>query len=124
METFDYEAVLFGNTPSDVVPDLQTTVWYSSGANHFWYPNQSKPATRWEEQIDSLTTNLIQSLDDAVRKKASFQVQEIWMREMPAIATVAPDILSGWRNTLGNIQPSILIPYLLWNVEELTKRTR
>ncbi len=124
MGTFDYEAILFGNTPSDVVPDLQTTVWYSSGANHFWYPNQSKPGTRWEEQIDSLTTSLIQSLDDAVRKKASFQVQEIWVREMPAIATVAPNILSGWRNTVGNIQPSILIPYLLWNVEELTKRTR
>jgi peptide/nickel transport system substrate-binding protein len=124
MSTFDYEAVLFGNTPSDVVPDLQTTVWYSSGDDHFWHPNQSKPSTRWEEQLDGLTTSLIQSLDDAARKKASFQVQEIWLREMPAIATVAPNILSGWRNTVGNIQPSILIPYLLWNVEELTKRAR
>ena len=124
MGSFDYEAVLFGNTPTDVVPDLQTTVWYTSGANHFWYPNQSKPATRWEEQIDSLTTSLIQSLDNEVRKKASFQVQEIWMREMPAIATVAPNILSGWKITVGNIQTSILMPYILWNVEELTKRAR
>ena len=124
MGTFDYEAVLYGNTPSDVVPDLQTTFWYSSGANHFWYPAQSKPSTPWEEQIDNLTTGLIQSLDDAMRKKASFQVQEIWLKEMPAIATVAPNILSGWRNTVGNIQPSILIPYLLWNVEELTKSSR
>ncbi|MBZ5497259.1 MAG: ABC transporter substrate-binding protein [Acidobacteriia bacterium] len=122
--SFDYEAILLSNTPTDVVPDLQTDLWYSSGGNHFWYPEQSKPNTPWEAEVDSLTTRLVQSLDDAVRKKAFFQVQEIWAREMPAIATVAPNILTGWRNNLGNIRPSILVPYLLWNVEELTKRTR
>jgi peptide/nickel transport system substrate-binding protein len=124
MNTFEYEAVLFGNTPTDVVPDLQSTIWYSGGANHFWYPSQSKPATGWEQQVDSLTTEFIQSLDDPTRKRAFRQVQDIWIREMPAIATLAPDILSGWSNSVGNVQPSILLPYLLWNVEELTKRMR
>lgn len=122
--TFEYEAMLFGSTPSDVAPDLQTTFWYSGGTNHFWYPNQSKPATKWEEQIDQITTSMIQSLDNEVRKKAFFQLQEIWVREMPAIATVAPNILSGWNNAVGNVRPSILVPYLLWNVEELTRRAR
>jgi peptide/nickel transport system substrate-binding protein len=124
VSTFNYEAVLFGNTPNDIVPDLQADVWHSSGQSHFWFPSQTKPNTQWEGEIDSFTNQLVRSLDDALRKKAFFQVQEIWVREMPAIATFAPNILSGWKNTLGNIRPSILVPYLLWNVEELTKRTR
>jgi peptide/nickel transport system substrate-binding protein len=124
MGTLEYEAILYGSTPSDIVPDLQSTEYYSSGSNHFWHPNQSKPATKWEEQMDHLTTALIQSLDDKVRKQSTNQIQEIWLREMPAIATVAQNILSGWSHAVGNTQPSILIPYLLWNVEELTKRSR
>jgi peptide/nickel transport system substrate-binding protein len=122
--TFEYEAILLSNTPTDVVPDLQTDMWYSSGVNHFWYPNQAKPNTSWESEIDALTTRMVQSLEEPVRKKSCFQVQEIWARQLPSIAIVAPDILSGWRNSIGNVAPSILVPYLLWNVEELTKRSR
>lgn len=122
--SFNYEAVLLGRTPSDIVPDLQADLWYSSSGNHFWHPNQSKPGTAWEADIDSLTTRMVQSRDPDVRRKACFQVQQIWARQMPAIPTVAPNILSGWRNTVGNVRPSILVPYLLWNVDELTKRTR
>ena len=48
LKSFDYEAILFGPTPTDIVPDLQADLWYSSGASHFWYPNQSKPGTAWE----------------------------------------------------------------------------
>ncbi len=122
--SYNYEAVLLGRTPSDIVPDLQADLWYSSSANHFWHPNQSKPGTTWESEIDALTTQMVHSLDAAVRKKACDRVQQIWAQEMPAIPTVAPNILSGWRNTVGNVRPSILVPYLLWNVEELTRRAR
>jgi len=123
-QSFDYEAMLFGFTPSDVVPDLQADLWYSSGGSHFWHPNQTNPGTPWEAEIDSLTTRLVQSLDPDVRRKAFSQVQEIWAAQMPAIATVAPNQLTAWRNTLGNIRPSVLPPFLLWNSEELTKRGR
>jgi peptide/nickel transport system substrate-binding protein len=122
--TFDYEAILFGLTPSDIVPDLQADLWYSSGASHFWFPNQPKPDTPWEAEMDSLTARLVQSLDQGERKKAFLQVQEIWARQLPAIATYAPDFLTGWGNAVGNTRPSILPPFLLWNSEELTKRTR
>ncbi len=122
--SYNYEAALLGRTPSDIVPDLQADLWYSSSANHFWYPNQSKPSTAWEAEIDALTTRMVQSTDSAVRREACFQVQKIWAQQMPAIPTVAPNILSGWRNNVGNVRPSILVPYLLWNVEELTKRMR
>jgi peptide/nickel transport system substrate-binding protein len=124
LKSFEYEAILLGPTPTDIVPDLQADLWYSSGASHFWYPNQSRPGTTWEATLDALTTRLVQTLDPAVRMKAFAQMQEIWAKQMPAIPTVAPNILSGWKHTVGNIRPSILVPYLLWNTAELTKRAR
>jgi peptide/nickel transport system substrate-binding protein len=122
LKSFDYEAILFGPTPTDIVPDLQADLWYSSGASHFWYPNQSKPGTAWEAELDALTTRLVQTLDPAVRLQAFAQMQEIWSKQLPAIPTVAPSVLSGWKNDVGNVRPSILVPYLLWNAAELTKR--
>ena len=122
--TYEYEAILLSNTPTDVVPDLQTDMWYSHGVNHFWYPSQAKPGTAWEAEIDALTTRMVQSLQEPVRRQSCYQVQEIWARQMPSVAIVAPNILSGWRNSIGNVSPAILVPYLLWNVDELTKRSR
>ena len=49
-------------------------------------------------------------------------MQEIWSKQLPAIPTVAPSVLSGWKNDVGNVRPSILVPFLLWNTAELTKR--
>ena len=74
--------------------------------------------------MDTLTTRLVQTLDPAARMKTFVQMQEIWARHIPAIPTMAPNILSGWNNAVGNLRPSILVPYLLWNAAELTKRTR
>jgi ABC-type transport system substrate-binding protein len=72
--------------------------------------------------VDRHIARLVRSLDPAERRQAFFEVQRIWSRELPAIPTVAPDILVGWSNRLGNLLPSILPPHLLWNVEELTKK--
>jgi peptide/nickel transport system substrate-binding protein len=120
LDSFDYEAVLFGLTPTDVAPDLQTDLWYSRGKNHFWHPGQQKPQTPWEAEIDKFTSELTRSVNPAVRLSACHRIQAIWAREMPAIPTIAPHVLVGWNNKVGNIRPSILVPHLLWNAEELT----
>jgi len=122
LNRLDYEAILFAFTPTDVVPDLQTDFWYSSGKNHAWAPAQEKPQTAWEADVDRHIARLVRSLDPAERRQAFFEVQRIWSRELPAVPTVAPDILVGWSNRLGNLLPSILPPHLLWNAEELTKK--
>jgi len=70
LKSFDYEAILFGPTPTDIVPDLQADLWYSSGASHFWHPHQSKPDTAWEAELDTLTTRLGANTDPAVRLQA------------------------------------------------------
>jgi peptide/nickel transport system substrate-binding protein len=122
LESYDYEAVLFGFTPTDVAPDLQTDLWYSSGKTHFWCPDQEKPLRSWEATMDSLVSTLIKSLNPSVRKSAFDQVQSIWARQAPAIPTIAPNILVGWSGKLGNVRPSIMRPHLIWNVEEISKR--
>ncbi len=119
--SFDYEAILFGIAPLDVTPDLQTNLWYSSGNIHLWQPNQKKPERPWEASIDALMSKLVRSMDPAVRKASFNQVQDLWARQMPAIPTLAPNILTGWSNKLGNIRPSIVPPHLIWNAEEITK---
>jgi peptide/nickel transport system substrate-binding protein len=120
MESFDYDAILFGITPTDVVPDLQTDLWYSGGRLHFWYPAQEKPYYPWEAELDQLASRLVRTLAPATRRKIFYDIQALWAKEMPAISTIAPNIIVGWRNTVGNVNPSILVPHLLWNAEELT----
>jgi peptide/nickel transport system substrate-binding protein len=124
LDSFEYEAVLFGFTPTDIAPDLQTDLWYSSGKIHFWCPNQAKPERPWEAGMDSLISQLVKSIDPVVRKSSFDQVQELWAKQMPAIPTIAPNILVGWSNRLGNVRPSILTPHVLWNIEEIYKKSR
>ncbi len=74
--------------------------------------------------MDQLTTMLVRSSQIAARKETFAQIQDIWARELPAIPLVAPNILPGWNNRIGNVRPSIIAPQLLWNAEELTKSSR
>lgn len=120
--SFDYDAVLFGLARTDVMPELESDLWYSSGNIHLWNPGQKEPVRHWEATIDSLISKLVISMDPAVRKESFHQAQEIWAAQMPAIPIVSPNILVGWSNRLGNVQPSILAPHLIWNAEELTIR--
>ncbi|MGQ9662485.1 MAG: ABC transporter substrate-binding protein [Kiritimatiellia bacterium] len=120
METFDYEAILFGLIPTDVVPDLQTDLWYSSGRLHFWYPAQPRPHYPWEATLDELTSRLVRALDPRARRELCNRMQELWVQEMPAIPIIAPNVIVGWKSTVGNVSPSTLVPHLLWNAEELT----
>jgi peptide/nickel transport system substrate-binding protein len=121
LSSFDYEAVLFGFTGTDVTPDLQTNLWYSGGNIHFWQPNQKRPERAWEAGIDSLISKLVRSITPSDRKTSFNQAQDIWATHMPAIPTFAPNMLVGWSNSLGNVRPSILAPHLIWNAEEITK---
>jgi peptide/nickel transport system substrate-binding protein len=124
LASFDYEAILFGFTPTDVAPDLQTDLWYSSGSIHFWNPNQKKPAFPWESAADELISRLVTTTDPSVRKASFDKAQSIWSVQMPVIPTIASNVLVGWSNKLGNLRPSILAPHLIWNAEEITKRIK
>jgi hypothetical protein len=47
------------------------------------------------------------------------RVQEIVAEELPVICLVSPNILVGAANRVGNFRPAILVPYALWNIDQL-----
>ena len=93
--SFDYEAILFGFTPTDVAPDLQASLWYSNGAKHFWRPSQEKPAFPWESTVDALISRLVTGMDPAVQESGLRPGSDHLATEMPAIPTFASDISGG-----------------------------
>jgi ABC-type transport system substrate-binding protein len=56
----------------------------------------------------------------AERRKALFdRVQEIAGEQAPVLYLLNHNALVGWSPALRNVQPSVLPPRLLWNVDEI-----
>jgi peptide/nickel transport system substrate-binding protein len=103
--TFDWEAVILGLT-GGIEPHFGSNVWQSSGHLHLWYPNQNRPATRWEAKIDEIFDKAVQELDPIKRKRLYDQWQEIVADKLPLIYTVLPASISAVRNKFGNLYPT------------------
>jgi ABC-type transport system substrate-binding protein len=56
------------------------------------------------------------------RKKSYDRVQQILDENQPFIFLATPNILVGAKDNIGNVQPTVLEPYALWNVETLFLR--
>jgi len=117
--SYNYEAAMMGLVSGDADPTSEMNVWLSSGETHLWHPNQDKPATPWESEMDQLMQRQLVTLDYAKRKLLYDRVQEIVAENLPIICLVSPNILVGAANRVGNFRPAILVPYALWNVEQL-----
>ena len=119
LTSYDYEAAVMGLVSGDADPTSEMNVWMSNGETHLWHPNQTKPATPWEAEMDRLMQQQLVTLDYAKRKTLYDRVQEIVAQDLPVICLVSPNILVGASNRIGNFQPAILDPYTLWNIDEL-----
>lgn len=119
LTNYDYEAAIMGLVSGDADPTSEMNVWMSNGDTHLWHPNQSKPSTSWEAEMDRLMQQQLVTLDYARRKKLYDRVQEIVAQDLPVICLVSPNILVGASDRVGNFQPAILDPYTLWNIDEL-----
>ena len=119
LTTYDYEAAVMGLVSGDADPTSEMNVWMSNGDTHLWHPNQAKPATSWEAEMDRLMQQQLVTLDYAKRKKLYDRVQEIVAQDLPVICLVSPNILVGASDRVGNFQPAILDPYTVWNIDEL-----
>jgi peptide/nickel transport system substrate-binding protein len=118
-QTKEYDACVMGIASLDADPNTDINVWLSSGGTHLWNPSQAHPATLWEAEIDRLIDEQMTAQTFAQRKKLYDRAQEILAENQPMIFLASPDILAGAKNSLGNFQPAVLEPYLLWNVEQL-----
>ena len=118
-QTREYEACVLGLVSFDADPTAEMNVWLSGGGTHLWNPSQAHPATTWEAEIDKLMEQQLDAPNYEQRKKSFDRVQEILAENQPMIFLASPDILAGAKNSIGNFHPTVLEPYVLWNVEQL-----
>ena len=115
-----FEAIMFYFTYTNLDPAMSPDLWLSSGSAHIWNIGQSKPATDWEKEIDDKMITVMSSLDQAERRRAFDEIQQIFANNLPAIYFVAPRLYMATSTRVGGLSPSILRPQLLWDVERMT----
>jgi peptide/nickel transport system substrate-binding protein len=115
----DYDAVLLGLSVTDPDPSSFTTFVQSSSGNHQWYPKQTKPATDWEARLDQLDNEQAHELDPARRKAIFRDMQIIVAEQLPIIPIVARHFTSAANARVGNYRPGPILPFSLWNVDEM-----
>jgi peptide/nickel transport system substrate-binding protein len=118
-QSFDYESCLLGLTNVDLDPAAVMNVWLSSANNHQWNPNQASPATSWEAEIDRLMVAQSAALSAQKRKAYFDKVQEIVWEQAPFLYLVNKNALVAIAPTIRNVNPSVLRPQALWNIEML-----
>lgn len=117
----NYEACLLGHPNIDPDPNALLNEWLSSSPDHQWNPSQKTPATPWEAEIDRNMQLQATSPDPRVRHAAVDRVQQIVADQQPYIYLVHPDPLVAVSPALRGVQPSILQPALVWNIESIRR---
>ena len=117
-----FDAALWGIASGDADPNADMNVWASSGPLHVWNlkPLPGAPARRlepWEEEIDRLMTAQMTATTFAARKAAYDRVQGLISTNLPVIFLASPHVLAAADRSLGNFEPAVTDPVLLWNVD-------
>jgi peptide/nickel transport system substrate-binding protein len=121
-QSYDYDAALLGVSPSEPDPSAYANLLRSSSPAHQWHPQQTKPATAWEARIDELLAAQARATNAAQRLAHFREIQIILAEQLPIIPLVARHLTSAAQQRVGNYRPSALLPYSLWNAEELFVR--
>lgn len=119
LKTYDYDAILFGLSQTDVEPSSNASFLLSSGSTHQWRPKQKTPATEWEARIDQLFADQGAERDPQKRLALFSEIQSIMRDEMPVVPIVSRHVATAVAKKVGNYSPSGILPYSLWNVEDL-----
>jgi peptide/nickel transport system substrate-binding protein len=116
----DFESIMFFFAATSLDPAMNPDFWFSSGASHIWNIGQKVPATAWEKEIDDLMLQITAQVDQTERKRLFDQVQHIFAENLPTIHFVAPRLYYAVSSRVGNLEPAINRPQLLWNVEKIS----
>jgi peptide/nickel transport system substrate-binding protein len=104
--TFEWDCVLIGFTGT-IDPNDGSNFYRSSGNLHFWNPNQPKPATRWEAEIDRLLDEGASEMNPGRRAPYYWEVQKILHDQLPIIETIRQQRYTAWKNQLENYRPTV-----------------
>jgi peptide/nickel transport system substrate-binding protein len=104
--TFDWDCVLIGFTGT-VEPNNGANFLRSSGNLHIWDPDEAKPATPWEAEIDRLLDEGTAVMDPQKRAPYYWRIQRILHDQLPIIETVRQEVFQAYRNSLENYDPTV-----------------
>ncbi len=125
LNTRKFEAALSGIASGDADPNAEMNVWTSNGTLHLWNlkrkGDNAPPvaAEPWQLEVDRLMSAQMTATSAAVRKTAYDRVQQLIAENLPVIFLVSPHVLTAGHRDLGNLEPAILEPILLWNCDRL-----
>jgi len=117
--SFDYDAILSGLSLTATDPSSYVGLLQSSAGLHQWRPKQATPATEWEARIDRLFAEQSKERDAAARKQKFNEIQAIMADEMPIVPIVSRHIVSAANERIGNLSPSTILPFSMWNADRL-----
>jgi peptide/nickel transport system substrate-binding protein len=117
--SFDYDAMLLGMSLTDTEPSSYGNFLMSNADSHQWHPKEPRPATDWEARLDELVMAQAHETDPQRRLQLVHEMQVIVAEQLPIIPIVARHVLTTANARIGNCRPSNIIPFSLWNVDEL-----
>ncbi len=103
---YDWDAMVMGFT-GGVEPHNGANLLRSSGNLHLWHPNQAKPATPWEAEIDEELARGARELDGERRRAHYWRIQEILHRELPMIQLVRQERFVAAKSYLVDFNPTV-----------------
>ena len=115
----DYDVFLFFWRPTALDPALNLDFWLSSGGFHLWNPNQTRPGTSWEAEIDAEMRRVASTMDPAARRRAFETAQRTLAAHLPVVYFVAPNNIVPMSARVRGAAPSVLPAPVLWNAEQL-----
>ncbi|MEO1083422.1 MAG: ABC transporter substrate-binding protein [Acidobacteriota bacterium] len=118
-DTFDYEIGLLGLGRGGLDPNSSLNVWLSSGDSHLWRLNGDGPDSPWQERLDALLAEQMTELDVDRRRKLLSEIQHEVAGGAPFLFLVAPNVLVGAKEQLGNFRPVAAASSAAWNADHL-----
>jgi peptide/nickel transport system substrate-binding protein len=118
-ESYDYDAYLLVMSTSEPDPSAYANFLVNGSPSRLWRPKQSKHAAAWEARIDDLLATQARDTNPDRRHAAFNEVQQILAEQLPFIPIVARHVSVAANQRVGNHRPSAIVPFSLWNAEEL-----
>ena len=97
-------------------------MWTSGGTLHVWNLKSAPDGPSlepWEKEVDRLMGVQMTTTAFDSRKAAYDRVQQLVTANLPMIFLASPHVLAAADRDLGNFDPAVLNPVLLWNADRL-----
>mgnify|MGYP000943669406 CR=1 FL=1 len=118
LEKRDFDTAVMGLGAGDTDPVTDVNVWTIAGKTHLWNLS-GQPVAAWESEMDALLLQIMNELDETVRRSLYWKFQELEAAHVPIIPLAAPNLLAAGKQGLTGFRPAVLSRNSLWNVETL-----